>query len=168
MGFLDALRGVTGLAGDRDVDPRRLIDDLPGADDGGSPHPEFPAGAATAADPEVMAAPPRSSLFDRDQWRKKLKRILEKLPATEAQWNDLTQEAGALGFDNAWVARCYRDEFGLLVRKVVSDRVVTSAEHRKLEMARELMGIPDPEAEAILHAIVAEAEEFFGGTVEGA
>ena len=57
---------------------------------------------------------------------------------------------------------------GLLIRKIVSDRVVTSDEHRNLDLARSLMGIPDEEAEAMLHAIAREAEAFFGGAVEGA
>ena len=61
-----------------------------------------------------------------------------------------------------------REEFTLLVRRVVADRVVTEAEHRKLDLARDLLEIPDAEAEAILHAVVADAEQFFGGTVEGA
>ena len=37
-----------------------------------------------------------------------------------------------------------------------------------LDLARTLMGIPDKEAEEIFHAIVSEAEAFFGGAVEGA
>jgi hypothetical protein len=73
-----------------------------------------------------------------------------------------------MDFDPAWVAQCSRDEFALLVRRAVADRVVTEAEHRKLDLARDLIGIPDAEAETILHAIVAEAETFFGGSVEGA
>ncbi len=56
----------------------------------------------------------------------------------------------------------------MLVRRVVADRVVTEAEHRRLDLARELLDIPDPEAVAILQTVVAEAERFFGGTVEGA
>ena len=72
------------------------------------------------------------------------------------------------GLRPAWVAQSYRDEFALLVRKAVADRVVTDAEHRKLDLARDLLGIPDPEAEAILTSLIAEAETFFGGTVEGA
>ena len=168
MGFLDTLRGVSGLAGNRDVDRRRLLGTSGSIDDGGSAHPEYPDGVIPAADPEAMAAPPKSSIYDRDQWRKKLKRIVAGLPSTEPQWDDLAQEAGALDFGEDWIARCYREEFGLMMRQVVSDRVITSAEHRKLETARELMGIPDPEAESLLKAIIAEAEEFFGGTVEGA
>ena len=49
-----------------------------------------------------------------------------------------------------------------------TDRVVTSEEHHNLDLARSLMGITDAEAETLLHAIVAEAEAFFGEKVEGA
>lgn len=166
MGFLDALRGWAGLAGGRDVDPRRLVDSDVG-DGGGSAHPEFPRGVP-AADPEAMAAPPETTAFDREQWRKKLKKILEHLPAAEDQWNDLQQEAGALNFETDWISRTYREEFALMTRRVVSDSVVTPEEHRNLDLARSLMGIPDAEAVAKLHEIVAEAETFFGKTVEGA
>jgi len=73
-----------------------------------------------------------------------------------------------MDFDPAWVEQCGRDEFTLLVRRAVADRVVTEAEHRKIDMARDLIGIPDAEAVAILNQVVAEAESFFGGTIEGA
>src|SRR5205823_11333827 len=119
-------------------------------------------------EPAAMAAPPETTAYDRDQWRRKLKRILEKLPASQEEWADLTAEAGALGLDTAWVEQCLRDEFALLVRRAVSDRHVTLAEHSKLELARTLIGIPEDEAEATLHAIVAEAQEFFNKPIEGA
>ena len=77
-------------------------------------------------------------------------------------------DAGALGLDIAWVEQCQREEFSLLIRRAVSDRLVTLAEHSKLELARLLIGIPEPEAEATLHAIVAEAQEFFNEPIEGA
>ena len=56
----------------------------------------------------------------------------------------------------------------MLVRRAVADRVVTDAEHRKLDQARDMLGIADAEAEAILHDVVSEAETFFGKSVEGA
>ena len=71
-------------------------------------------------------------------------------------------------FDPAWVAKCQRDEFQLLIRCAVSDRRFTETEHRTLDLARDLIGIPEAEAEAALHAVVAEAESFFGKAVEGA
>ena len=114
-----------------------------------------------------MAAPPATGAYDRDQWRKKLKLILEKLPESRAQWDDLIQEAGALGLDTAWVEQCQREEFALMVRRAVADLGVTLQEHHKLELARTLIGLSEDEAEATLHAIAAEAEAFFGKPVEG-
>ena len=166
MGFLDAVRGWAGLSGGRDLDSRRLIDSAIG-DGGGSAHPEFP-GKVPAANPEALAAPPQTSAFDREQWRKKLRNILEHLPRSRDHWDDLQQEAGALEFGRDWIVRSYREEFAMMVRQVVSDRVVTPEEHRNLDLARALMGIPDAEAEATFHDIVGEAERFFGGAVEGA
>jgi hypothetical protein len=169
MAFLDTLGRVLrrdpGVRADRDVDRRRLRDSW-GLDDGGSASPEFP-GEAPAADPAAMAAPPVTGAYDRDQWRKKLKLILEKLPESRAHWDDHIREAGALGLDTAWVERCQREEFALLVRRAVADLGVTLQEHHKLELARSLIGLPEDEAEAVLRAIAAEAEAFFGKPVEG-
>ena len=160
MGFLDALRGWSGGRTGEFKAVERLVD----ADT--SP-PEFP-GRAPAADPEAMALPPATSPYDREQWRRKLKRILAKLPQSESDWEDLRQEAGALDLGEDFIQATYREEFGLMMRKIVSDRVVTSDEHHNLDTARSLMGIPDAEAEAMLHAIVAEPESFFGKKIEGA
>ena len=167
MGFFDALRQI--LQAERDDrgdrgDPR--LAETGGLDD--SAHPEYPAGAAAAADPDEMAAPPRTADYDREHWRRKLKRILEQLPASREAWPALMTDAGALDLDTAWVESCQREEFALMVRKVVSDRVVTLEEHSKLELARALIGLPDAEAEAVLRGIVADAESFFGRPVEGA
>jgi hypothetical protein len=166
MGFFDALRRV--LAGD----PRS--EGLPGEslrpsemDLGDSPHPEFP-GRVPAADPAAMAAPPQTTDYDRDQWRRKLKRILERLPASQSEWTELMADAGALGLDTAWVEQCQREEFALLIRRAVGDRQVTLAEHSKLELARSLIGLTEAEAETTLHTIVAEAQEFFNKPIEGA
>ena len=112
--------------------------------------------------------PFESGVYDRAQWAKKFKRVLAELPASRADWEDVAAEARAMDFDPAWVSQCGRDEFALLVRRAVADRVVTEAEHRTLDLARDLIGIPDDEAVAILHAVVAEAESFFGESVEGA
>jgi hypothetical protein len=121
-----------------------------------------------AADPEAMAAPPRTSTYDRDQWRRKLGRILGSLPRSEHEWADLQQEAGALNLDPEWLAHAYREEFGMMIRKIVSDTHVTPEEHQKLDLARSLMGISDEDAETTLRTIVGEAESFFGKSVEGA
>ena len=154
MGFFDALRrtlgGDPGVAqSPRDIEARFL-----------------------GVDPDTLPITPEtpfaSAEYDRAQWARKLKRVLDDLPESRPQWQDVAAEANAMDFDPAWVAQCGRDEFALMVRRAVADRVVTEAEHYKLDMARDLIGIPDAEAETILHAIVAEAETFFGGTVEGA
>src|SRR4051794_24037906 len=132
MAFLDTLGRVlrrhSGVRADRDVDRRRLRDSW-GLDDGGSAHPEFP-GDAPAADPMAMAAPPETIPYDRERWRRKLKRILEKLPESQTQWDDLIREAGGLGLDTAWVESCQREEFALMVRNAVADQGVTLQEHR--------------------------------------
>jgi hypothetical protein len=164
MAFLDALRRT--LAGDptvRDVDRMRLVEAWGLSD---TSHPEFP-GPAPAADPAAVAASPAATEYDRTQWRRKLKRILDNLPDSQGQWRDLLAEAGALGFDPAWVQQCQREEFALLIRRVVSDRVVTPLEHDKLDLARTLIGLPEAEAVQTLHAIVAEAEAFFGKSISG-
>jgi hypothetical protein len=106
-------------------------------------------------------------LFDRSRWHKKLKRVLEGLPDSKEEWNDVVVEAKALGLDPDWVSRRQKEEFLLLIRRAVADRVVTEQEHRALDMARDLIGMSDREAEEALHAIVAEAESFFGKAVEG-
>ena len=107
-----------------------------------------------------------SGVYDRLNWQKKLKRILAELPASKPQWPELMAEARALGFEHDWVHHCQVEEFQMMVRRAVSDGHFTEAEHRKLDLARDLIGIPEAEAEAILHAIVAEAEAFFGKPVE--
>ncbi|MBX6315787.1 MAG: hypothetical protein IRY99_23165, partial [Isosphaeraceae bacterium] len=130
-------------------------------------HPEFPR-QVPAAEPTEMAAPPDPIAYDRDQWRRKLKRILDKLPDTEAEWNPMLAEGRALGLDEPWMLRAQIEEFALLVRRVIADREFTPQEHRKLELARQLIGMPEAEAEAMLKSIIAEAEAFFGESVKGA
>ena len=107
-----------------------------------------------------------ASEYDRAQWRKKLKRILDELPASEHEWPEFVADADALGFDPEWIARCKIEEFTLMIRRAVADGVVTEVEHQKLDLARELLEIPAPEAEALLHVVVAEAESFFGKAVQ--
>ncbi len=166
MGFFEAMHQV--LEAGRDDrgnrgDPR--LAESGGIDD--SAHPEYPHGRVVAADPEEMAAPPASTDYDRNLWRRKLAHVLDHLPASEGQWPDLMTEAGALGLEPAWVERGQREEFGLMIRRAIADRHLTLQEHAKLEKARTLIGLPDPEAEAMLTEIVREAEAFFGGSVEG-
>jgi hypothetical protein len=157
MGFFDALRRVvTGDPAERKFDPRqieaRYFDD---------------AGEADEA-PIAEAAPFESGKYDRAQWAKKLKRVLDELPDSRPQWDDLVAEAKAMGFDPEWVSGRMSEEFLMLLRGVVADRVVSDAEHRKLDLARDLIGIPEAQAVAALNAVVAEAESFFGDKVEGA
>ena len=122
-------------------------------------------------DPDDLPIAPEdqfeSGEFDRTQWAKKVKRILERLPESQSEWADALAESKAMDFAPRWIDQCIRDEFTMLVRRAVADRVVTEAEHRKLDFARDLLSIPDPEAEAILHKVVSEAETFFGKSVEG-
>jgi len=109
-----------------------------------------------------------ASVYDRTQWHKRLKRILEELPASKGHWAEFMADAKALHLDPDWIKERTREEFRLMVRRAVSDRKFTEADHRTLDMARDLMGIPETEAEIILHSIVSEAEKFFGRSVEDA
>ena len=157
MGFLDVLR----VWGD---DPAKRVEVIPGL---ASTRPDV-LGANATSDPQAISAPPHTTAYDREQWRKKLKRVLAALPRSEPEWLDLRQEAGALGFGEEWLSTTYCEEFALLIRKIVSDREVTAAEHYNLDLARSLMGISDEGAEALFHAIVSEAEAFFGKSIQGA
>ncbi len=146
MGFFDTLRRVLGQ--------KPATDKVSAA-----------WGLNESAEPQGLGDP---KAYDRVQWQKKMKRILDELPASRHEWDELMSEARALHFDPEWLTRTQVDEFLLLVRRAVSDRHFSEEEHRKLDLARDLIGIPEPEAEAALHAIVAEAESFFGKSVEGA
>jgi hypothetical protein len=155
MGFLDTLRRVLGAdpADTRAESVPPLV-----VEPGGSIEE-----SGADAGPAVPPAP--AGLYDRSQWHKKLKRILDELPASRPEWEGLAYEARALKLDPDWVMQCQCEEFLLLVRRVVSDRVVSESEHRKLDLARELVGLTEAEAEAVVHAVVAEAESFFGKPV---
>ena len=146
MGFLNALRGWS-------------------ASQVKTEEPSNPAQIRAVLDPNENAT--FLSDFDREQWLRKLKRLLANLPGTDAEWVDLHQEAGSLGFAAEWVKLTLMQEFSLLVRKIVADKEVTQKEHQQLDQARKLLGIPDEQAVAIFHTIVAEAEAFFGTHVEG-
>ena len=166
MAFLDSLRRLLGTT-PRDPNERVALVEAWGLDDQ-SPSPEFPRGAPIAT-PEEMAAPPHTSAYDVAMWRKKLHHLLsEQLPVPEDQWADFVADAQALGLDRPWVEKAMREEFGWLVRKVVSDGVVTLEEHHRLDLARGLIGLSEAEAEKTLHEVVGEAEAIFGRSVEGA
>jgi len=148
MGFFDTVRRVLHI----DNHPASEVAHAWGLDD----------------EPEPGAEATEAGLYDRAQWQKKMKRILEGLPETKAEWTDLASDARALNLDPKWIEKIEIAEFTLLVRKAVSDRHFTEEEHRKLDVARDLIGISEERAEAILHAVVAEAEKFFGKKVDGA
>ena len=106
--------------------------------------------------------------YDRTQWLRKLKHILDELPESESRWDQLVQEGRAKGFDEAWMRHLMHEEFALLVRRAVADRVFSERERRKLDLARYLVGLDETQAEAIYASVVKEAETFFGEEVEGA
>lgn len=149
MGFLDTVRRVLHM----DNHPARDVAAAWGLEE--EPAPE----AAAAAEAK------EAGLYDRTNWQKKMKRILEGLPATQPQWEEVMKEAKALQLDPSWIKQCELAEFKMLVRRAVSDRHFSESEHKTLDLARDLIGLPEDKAEAILHAIVAEAQKFFGEEV---
>jgi hypothetical protein len=156
MGFFDALRRVLTHDTHAHVsnETQKRIRAAWGLDDE-----ESTARAAPDAGPGASA-------YDRSRWQKRLRRILEELPASEPQWHELLTEAHALELEPSWIAVQEREEFAFLVRRAVSHRVVTEEEHRKLDLARKLIELPEAEAEQILHSVMAEAEAFFGAPVK--
>jgi len=162
MGFFNALRRVLHheTHANVDHDTKRRIRDAWGLDE---EEPE--AGDEHRASPEASRAG-MASAYDRGQWDKKLRKILEDLPGSQPGWHDLMTEAHALEFEPDWIAQRQREAFALLIRKAVSDRVVSEDDHHKLDMARKLIGLPEAEAEQVLHDIMAEAEAFFGTPVK--
>lgn len=121
----------------------------------------------TAGEDVPQGTETEPSHYDRVNWRKKLQRILDELPESEPEWKDFLPDGYALGLGERWIENTLREEFTLLVRRVVADHIVTDAEHRKLDLAHQLLGLSDDEAEQIFHKVVGEAEEFFGTHVEG-
>jgi hypothetical protein len=152
MGFFATLRNV-------------LADDFAGSTEPRTGDRKGVAGGEDSAAGSGQSSDDVASWYDRTEWRKKLQRVLDGLPQTQPEWDTLASEARALKLDPAWVKRCEREEFLFMIRRAVSDRVVSESEHRKLDLARDLIGMPDPEAEAALHSIVAEAESIFGKPV---
>ncbi len=106
--------------------------------------------------------------YDRTQWLRKLKHILDELPDSEPRWEQLVREGRAKGFEESWMRHLMLEEFTLLVRRAVADRVFSERERRKLDLARVLVGLDQAQAEAIYASVVKEAETFFGEEVEGA
>lgn len=109
-----------------------------------------------------------ASQYDAAMWRKKLKTVLGELPGSRAEWASVKSDIAALELNPGWVRRAMREEFVLLIRRAVSDFRVTRAEHEALELARDLIELPEADAEKILREVVAEAEAFFGKPIRGA
>jgi hypothetical protein len=169
MGFFDALKRVLTHETHPQVtdETRKGIRDAWGLDD---------EEAATEVDTDSGAGaegagPPRSigqaatSEYDRKQWEKKLRTILDELPGSRGHWQDLMAEAHALGLATDWIAERQRNAFSFLVRRAVADRVISEDDHRTLDLARKLIGLTEAEAEQTLHSIMAEASAFFGAPV---
>lgn len=159
MGFINALGRLLRASDETalsSTDRERLLDAW-GLTDTVSPEPPV-SPAAT----ELFA-----SEYDRTHWERKLRTVLDGLPESESDWPDLVADASALGFDESWVRTRYREEFALLIRQALADGRFSPQEHRHIDLARILIGMPDDEAEQIVAAIVAEAEAIFGREVEG-
>lgn len=106
-----------------------------------------------------------ASPYDVAQWRKKLRRIFEDLPESKEEWTGLMTEARSYGLDAEWIDARLAEEFTQLIRGVVADRVLSEADNERIEAARRLIGLTESQAETAVRAIVAEAEQFFGGAV---
>jgi hypothetical protein len=107
-------------------------------------------------------------MYDRARWRKRLQRILDELPGSKPEWPDLLADARDLGLNEDWARECQVDEFLLLARRSVKDRILNDRALKRLECARQLMGLSHDEADSAIRSVVAEAEAFFGKPVEGA
>jgi hypothetical protein len=166
MGFLDTLRHVLGRDRDREQVPEALarawgLGGGEGAAEEAGPTPS----SGPESEAQAGAEGADSSEYDRAQWRKKMARILDGLPASRPAWAVLMTEAKALKLNEAWMHQCQVEEFRLLVRRAVADRKVSASEHHKLDLARDLIGIPEDDAEVTLRSVIAEAETFFGRPV---
>jgi hypothetical protein len=167
MGFFDALKRVLSHGTNEQVsnDTKKKIRKAWGLDEEEIAAEAKRVGqAAPAAGAEAVTA--SASAYDRSQWAKKLRHILDELPTSQQSWQELMAEAHALKLEPDWIADRQREEFAFLIRRAVSDRVVSEDDHHKLDLARKLIGIPETEAEQTLHAIMAEAEAFFGTPVK--
>lgn len=166
MSFLDRLLGAREKAEEMTPDQRRKLLDAWGLDESTAPA-VAPADAPTVESGLYELPHPLELAYDRLQWRKRVKRVLDELPDTEEEWEQVISEARAKEFDQKWVDRSIRDEFVLMVREAVADRVFTERERRKLDHARFLIGLSETDAEAIYEKVFAEAEAFFGDAIEG-
>jgi len=116
--------------------------------------------------PSTTTTGSNASVFDRALWQKRLRRVFDGLPGSQPQWHDLMTDAHALQLEPDWIADRQREEFAFIIRRAVADKVFSEEDHHKLDLARKLIGMSEAEAEAALHAIMAEAEAFFGAPVK--
>jgi len=110
--------------------------------------------------------PSATSDYDKSRWKRKLHQVFTNLPGSRDQWPGLVTDARALNLDESWMDASIAEEFELLLRGAVADRVVSKDEQEKIETARRLIGLSEDEAATVLRAVAAEAEEFFGAQVE--
>lgn len=161
MGFLKTLERLVGLgAAEPEEERARFLAAWESYGDERPEVPEFPSD-------KVMGADETGLDYDRAQWLKKLKRVLEDLPESRPTWSQLEAEVKTLGLAPEWVSRAYRAEFTMLVRQKLADCGLNSSERETLELARELTGLSNEEALAILREVTREAQSFFGRDVEG-
>lgn len=164
MKFFDRLRGAREKAEEMDPESRRKLLEAWGLEEDATP-----AAREAAGIPVREAAPDGSSpalAYDRSQWHRRLKTVLAELPDTEDDWEHVVSDAKAKGFDPIWVTQTMMDEFVLMVREAVADRVFTERERKKLDLARQLIGLTEAQADAVYQRVISEAEAFFGGAVE--
>jgi hypothetical protein len=160
MGFLDLLKSYfSGESAGASDDARARIRDAWGLEDESSGAPREASSIAPTADADAPSA------YDVAQWRKKLRRIFEELPASQPEWAPLMTEARAYHLDGDWISERLAEEFTLLIRSVVADRLLSEDDLARIETARKLIGITEAQAETAVRAIVADAEAFFGGSV---
>jgi hypothetical protein len=165
MAFLDSLKRVLGnQPSAADARLNKALEDWADSDATAPPS----SGPSASDDTGTVAESSHASPYDIEQWRKKVKRILEKLPQSQAEWATMLAEGKALGLDDRFMIKSQLDEFTLLVRRAVADRHVTEEEHSKLDLARSLIGMTEDEAENLLHSVAAEAQAFFGAPIKGA
>jgi hypothetical protein len=162
MGFFDALKRVLTHDTHQHApeETRKRIRDAWGLDD------EEGENQTTPDTQPTPRGETTASAYDRAQWEKKLRKVLDELPGSQVHWHDLVTEAHALALDPEWMAHRQREGFSFLVRRAVADRVVSEEDHRRLDLARKLIGMSEAEAEETLQAIMAEASAFFGTPVK--
>ncbi len=165
MGFLEELKLLLGGREARDAAERRKLARVWGLE-------EADLDGSTEAEPgaePVFDEPARgeASGYDRRMWIKKLRHLLtEKVPIPQQEWLDFRADAVAFGFDATWIDQQEREAFEFLLRRVVSDGVVTGQEHRQVELARRQIGLTESEATAMLDHVAKEAAELFGREID--